>query len=588
MQDKIEQNFLSRVRVPGRYIGGEVNQVVKAPEAVEVRLALCFPDIYEIGMSNTAMSILYEIVNNLDWAAAERAFAPWIDAEEILRQEDIGLFTLETKSPLSQADVIGFSVTTELCHTNILNMLDLAGLEVRSNNRSESCPLVIAGGQIANCCESLAEFIDVFIIGEAEEAIVELLEVVRQAKADNISRKSMLIDIAKRFEWAYVPSLYEFEYNGERITSFKPLIDGLRVRFENAVVSDFENALIPAKPLVPFTEAVHERVSIEIMRGCPGRCRFCQASFSRRPLRYRSVDRIVEAAKQAYLATGFETVSLLSLSTADYPWLEELVDKLRAYFDDKKVGISLPSLKVDKQLELMPRLASSVRKSGLTIAVEAASEKLREMINKPISNENLFKAVVEAYKAGFQRVKLYFMVGFPGESEADISDIVDLAYKVANLSKEVNGRNASVTAAVSWLVPKPHTPFQWYGQQSSEYFAKVTRIILDRKRELGIKCVQFKFHEIDRSEVEAAIGRADRRVCDVIEALWRRGARFDLWNECFDYKLWVDTFNEYGISLADLAQKSYEPSDILPWQHLGGLDTAYLQRHYDKANDCLL
>lgn len=583
----IEKKLLPNVRVPGRYIGGEINQVVKSSDGLEIRMGLCFPDIYEIAMSNNALGLLYDIVNRLPWACAERVFAPWTDAEEVMRGQGIPLFSLETKSAASHFDVLGFSVTTELCHTNILNMLDLAGLEVRSKNRADKGPLIIAGGQVANCCEPLAEFVDVFVIGEAEQALVELLEAVRGAKRSGQGRCDMLADIARRFDWAYVPSLYEFEYEGDKIKAFKPLLEGLRTRFNNAVVEDFENAPVAEKPIVPFTEAVHERVSVEIMRGCPGRCRFCQASFSRRPLRYRSVDRIVDIAVKNYLATGFDTVSLLSLSTADYPWLEELVTKLNAYFVPRQVGISLPSLKVDKQLELMPKMAASVRKSGLTIAVEAASTRLREMINKPISDENLFKAVLQAYRVGFQRVKLYFMVGFPGETQEDIRAIVDLAYKVASLHKEINGRNAEVNAAVSWLVPKPHTPFQWLGQKSADYFKNAISIMVQRKRELGIKCVQLKFHELERSIVEAAVGRGDRRVCAAIEDLWRSGGKFDLWDEHFDYELWCEKFAAHGIDLPQLAARSYDTTDILPWQHLGGLDTEYYLRHYTKACECL-
>ncbi len=587
MKDMILRKLLTNVRVPGRYIGGEINQIVKQEGDVEVRMAICFPDIYEIGMSNTALGILYHIVNKLDWAAAERVFTPWTDAEQVMRENGIPLFSLETKSAAGDFDVLGFSVTTELCHTNILNMLDLAGLEVRSAKRLPTDPLIIAGGQIANCCEPLADFIDVFVIGEAEDAIIELLEAVRAAKKGGVSRRDMLLDIARRFEWAYVPSLYEFEYDGDKIKAFVPKVAGLRTRFENAVVRDFENAPVPDAPIVPFTEAVHERVSVEIMRGCPGRCRFCQASFSRRPLRYRSVDKIVEIAKKNYLATGFDTVSLLSLSTADYPWLEELLTKLNAYFQPRQVGISLPSLKVDKQLELMPKLAASVRKSGLTIAVEAASPRLREMINKPISNEDLFKAISEAYRVGFQRVKLYFMVGFPGETEQDIRDIVDLAYKVASLHKDINGRNAEVNAAVSWLVPKPHTPFQWLGQKDADYFKNAMDIMIGRKRELGIRCVRLKFHELERSTIESALGRGDRRVCTAIEDVWRGGGKFDLWDEHFDYRLWCETFAAHGIDLPTLAARSYDTNDILPWQHLGGLDTEYYLKHYNKACDCL-
>ena len=353
--------------------------------------------------------------------------------------------------------------------------------------------------------------------------------------------------------------------------------------FKNAVVEDFENASVPLEPIVPFVQAVHERVSVEIMRGCPGRCRFCQASFCRRPVRYRSVEKIIDIAKACYHSTGYDTVSLLSLSSADYPELEELVAGLRAYFQDKHVGLSLPSLRVDGQLKLLPKLLTSVRKGGLTIAVEAASEKLRQVINKPLKDEDLFAAVEAAYRAGWQRLKLYFMVGLPGETLEDVKRIVQLSFQLAKLRKEIDGKTGQINITVSWFVPKAHTPFGWLGQKPKSYFEEARQLILDEKRKLRAKFLQFKFHDINRSVLESVIGRGDRRLCDVIEAAWREGAKFDLWDECFDYTHWQKAFEKFGFDIEDLAEREFERDEILPWEHLGGPGRKYLLGHLEKA-----
>ncbi|MHC4156987.1 MAG: radical SAM protein, partial [Planctomycetota bacterium] len=351
LAERVEREFLPFVRRPSRYIGGEINQIKKGLTQCDVTVALCFPDVYEVAMSHTGLAILYDIANGIEGVAAERVFGPWIDAEKLLRDKNIPLFSLESRAALKSFDIIGFSLTNELCYTNVLNMLDLGGLSVRSSLRTESDPLVIAGGGMANCCEPLAEFVDLFVLGEAEEAIVELIQLVRTEKDAGTSKEQILLKAAKEFDWAYVPTFYKFEYDGDRIKSFEPTQPDLPTQFKNAVVEDFENATVPLRPIVPFAQTVHERVTVEIMRGCPGRCRFCQASFCRRPIRYRSVDRIVDIAETCYHATGFDTVSLLSLSTADYPNLEELVSRLHTYFQDKYVGLSLPSLRVDRQLK---------------------------------------------------------------------------------------------------------------------------------------------------------------------------------------------------------------------------------------------
>ncbi len=583
LASQVDRQFLPFVRKPGRYIGGEINQIKKDLSRCELRVALCFPDVYEVGMSYMGLAIIYDILNKTEGVAAERVFAPWVDAEKVLRSKKIPLFSLESKAALKSFDIVGFSLTNELCYTNVLNMLDLAGVNIRSGDRDEKDPLVIAGGGMSNCCEPLAEFIDLFLLGEAEEAVVELIEMVKREKKTGATKKEVLSYAAKQFNWVYVPALYKFEYDGARIKGFEPNSPDLPRQFENVVVEDFENTPAPLAPIVPFTQAVHERVNVEIMRGCPGRCRFCQVSFCRRPVRCRSIEKITRLAKACYHATGFDAVCLSSLSTADYPNLEELVIRLREYFRDKYVGLSLPSLRVDRQLKLLPELVTSVRKGGLTVAVEAASERLRQVINKPLKDKDLFAAAEAAYRAGWQRLKLYFMVGLPGETEEDIKNIVELSFQLAKLRKQIDGKTGQINVTISWLVPKPHTPFGWLAQKPKTYFEQAKQLILDEKRKLHAKFLQFKFHNINRSVLESAIGRGDRRLCNVIEAAWQEGAKFDLWDECFDNTLWQKAFEKFEMDIETAAQRQFDTDEILPWEHLGGPDEKYLLGHLDKA-----
>ena len=583
LAERVGKEFLPFVRRPSRYIGGEINQVKKDLSRCELTIALCFPDVYEVGMSNTGLAILYDILNNLDGIAAERVYAPWIDAEKILREKAIPLFSLESKLALKSFDVVGFSLTNELCYTNVLNVLDLAGINIHSSERSGSDPLIIAGGAMANCCEPVADFIDLFVLGEGEEAIVELIELIRQEKKNGSQKEHILLKAARTFEWVYVPCLYQFEYANSRIEKFVPKCPDLPTQFKNAVTKDFENTAVACTPIVPFAQIVHERVSIEIMRGCPGRCLFCQASFCKRPVRVRSVERIVELAKTCYKATGFDTIGLLSLSTADYPRLEELVASLQEYFKDRQVGISLPSLRVDQQLQLVPKLATSVRKSGLTIAVESASEKVRQIINKPLKDKDLFAAVEAAYKAGWQKLKLYFMVGLPGETEEDIAQIVRLSSDLARLRKRTDRRTGQINITVSWFVPKPHTPLGWLGQKPRGYFENAKQLILAEKRKLSAKYLKFKFHHIDRSILESAIGKGGRRLCSVIETAWQNGARFDLWDECFDYSIWQKAFEKFGFDIEVTAQTQLDIDQTPPWGHLAGPDKEYLLKLFAQA-----
>ncbi|MDI9430965.1 MAG: TIGR03960 family B12-binding radical SAM protein [Planctomycetota bacterium] len=587
LTDRIEREFFPFVRRPARYIGGEVNQIRKDLDGCKLTVALCFPDVYEVAMSNTGLALMVHVLNTLDGVAAERVFAPWVDAEAILREKGLPLFSLESKASLASFDVIGFGLTNELCYTNVLNMLDLAGLPIRSEQRTQDDPLVIAGGGMANCCEPVAEFIDLFVLGEAEEAIVELTNLIIAAKRDGRGKDEILLEAARRFDWAYVPRFYEFAYDDTGITSFQARREELPTRFDNAVVNDFENAPVSTRPIVPFAEAVHERVSVEIMRGCPGRCRFCQASFCRRPIRSRSAEKVFELARASQETTGFDTVSLLSLSSADYPYLEELVARLKGYFEDKRVGLSVPSLRVDQQLHMLPKYFTSVRKSGLTIAVEAAGERLRRIVNKPLKDEDLFAAVEAAYRSGWQKLKLYFMVGLPGETLDDVKAIVDLSDRLARLRKGVDKRIAHLNITISWFVPKPHTPFGWFAQRPREYFEQARSLILDEKQRRRANYLRFKFHDIRRSLLESAIGRGDRRCGRVVEAAWRSGARFDLWDECFEYERWLAAFAEAGMELEAAANKAFEPDRILPWEHLGGPDKEYLLTHYRQTLELL-
>jgi radical SAM family uncharacterized protein len=539
--------------------------------------------VYEVAMSHTGLAIIYDILNGTEHVVAERVFAPWIDAEQIMRTRQIPLFSLESKASLKSFDIIGFALTNELCYTNVLNMLDLGGLEVRSAQRRPDDPLVIAGGGMANCCEPVADFFDAFILGDGEDAAPAFVQHVRFCYQAGLPKEHTLISAARMFEWLYVPALYQPQYRGGTLVSIQALMEDVPVRRENAVVGDFENALVPTRPIVPFVQAVHERVSIEIMRGCPGRCRFCQVSFCKRPIRSRSIDRIVTLADQCVKTTGFDTVGLLSLSSAEYPDLKALIERLHVTFAHRHVGLSVPSLRVDRQLSLLPTLLVHVRKSGLTMAVEAASERLRRIINKPISDEDLLAAVQEAYRAGWHRIKLYFIVGLPGETQEDIRRIVYLAYQIAELKKMVNGRSVRIHVAISWFVPKPHTPFAWFGQRSRDYFQQARDIILDEKRRLHARDCQFKFHHMDRSIIESSIGRGDRRFAEVIERAWRFGARFDLWDECFDADHWHKAFAAVGVDGLAAGARTFDLDQCLPWDHLGGPDKQQLISHFEKA-----
>ena len=581
--ERVSNELLPRVRRPAQYLGGEVNQLVRPGdwERADVRVVIAFPDAYPVGMSHLGCQILYWLCNHTPGVCAERTYCPWIDAEQVMRERKIPLFTWDTRQPVANADILAISLQYELCFTSVLNLLDLAGIPLRAAERTDEHPLVIVGGPQADNPEPMAEFLDLVVIGDGEHAMADILAAYREYKRDGVGRRAMIPLMARRFPWIYAPNLYAASYHADgTLAGFTPTIEGLPTRIERCQTPDFESAPFPTRPLVPWVEAVHDRISIEIMRGCPQLCRFCHAGYTKRPLRLRSVERILEIAEHAYWATGHDEISLLSLSTGDYPQLRELAERVNERFAPRKVNISLPSLRVDRMLQNIPWMANSVRKGGLTIAVEAASDDMRAAIRKKVSDGNLLDGVRAAYQAGWNRVKLYFMAGYPGEREEDIRGIWELSRAVSAERRKLGKGAARVTAAVGWLVPKPFTPLQWMAQPRVEYFHEVQRELVGAARRKR-SAVHLQFHKPERSVLEAVFARGDRRLGPVIYEAWRRGARFDAWDETFDNRIWLKAYQATGIDPDFYAHRERSFAELLPWDHIGlHLKRSYLERSY--------
>lgn len=586
LSQRISEHLLPFVTTPGQYIGGEINQLVHPGDwqRAQVKVAIAFPDAYTIGMSHLGCQIIYWLCNHTPGVCGERVYCPWIDAEKVMRRERIELFTWDTRQPVSQSDILAISLQYEMAYTNILTLLDLAGIPLRSAQRDNSHPLVIGGGPQADAPEPIADFIDLIVVGDGEDAMSALLDAYQEYKQNGVPRRDMIALLAARFEWLYAPMMYDVRYHRDgTIASVRPTRDDLPYPIRRCRTADFENAPFPVRPLVPHVKVVHDRISIEIMRGCPQRCRFCHAGYTKRPIGRRSVDRIIQIAEQAYRATGHDEIGLLSLSTADYPYLPELARRINARFADRKVGISMPSMRVDKMLAHIPWMANQVRKSGLTLAVEAARDDMRAAIRKLVSDGNLLDAVRQAYQAGWNSLKLYFMVGFPGERPEDIDGILDLANKVSRAAIPIRRRPAAVNAAVGWLVPKPHTPFQWAAQPRAEYFHQA-RIRLRQLARSQRGAVRLKMHNVERSILECVFSVGDRRLGTVIETAWKNGARFDGWDECFDHRIWQAAFEQTGIDPDFYAHREKSPDEVLPWFHLrSGNDNPYLRAQYDDT-----
>ena len=584
MQKNIS-TILKSVSKPARYTGGEFGQIIKDKEKIKTRIAFCFPDTYEIGMSNLGMKILYGALNELDYVWCERCFAPWPDMEEKMRKNGIGLFTLESKDEIKDFDIMAISMQYELCYTTAINMIDLAGLNVWASERDESDPIILGGGPCAYNAEPVAEFFDIFSIGEGEEALVELAELYTKMKQDGTYTKSAFLREASHLEGFYVPSLYDVEYNEDgTISKFEPKYDDVPKKVVKRIVNDLNTSYFPLKPVMPYIETVHDRIMLETFRGCIRGCRFCQAGMVYRPVREKSAEVLNAQAQAIYKNTGYNEISLTSLSISDYSCLHEATDLLLDWTDKKKINLSLPSLRADSFTRELMRKISGVRSSGLTFAPEAGTQRLRDAINKNLYEKDLLNAVHLAFEGGKSQVKLYFMNGLPTETYEDIEGISTLASLVVDEYYKTEGRPrrpVSVTVSVSCFVPKPHTPFQWEGQDSLESL-RDKQIFLAEK--ITDHKIRYNWHEAKVSRLEAVFSKGNRRLSKAIYEAQRRGMRFDAWDEYFSYENWLDVFDSVGIDMDFYATRKMGYDEILPWDVIDiGVSKSFLISENKKA-----
>ena len=564
--------ILLKVQKPGRYVGGEYNRVVKSWEDTPLKVALVFPDIYDIGVSNVGLKILYDQINQRPDALAERAYAPWVDMEAEMRRAGIPLYSLETYHPLAAFDLIGFSLPYETLYTNTLNLLDLAGLPLRSADRDERHPLIIAGGHATTNPEPMHAFIDAFAIGEGEEIIHDILNMLRRSKEQGWSRLELLRHLTQ-IPGLYVPRFYEVAYFEDgTVREIRPTLPEAPKVITKRIVAKLPPP--PTRFIVPNVETVHNRVSVEIMRGCTRGCRFCHAGMIVRPVRERRVEEIVQAAEDALQQTGFEELALLSLSSSDYSRIVELVEAISQRFHDRNLTISLPSLRIETvSVDLTEKLKQH-RSTGFTLAPEAASERMRRIINKYIPDEQILQTVREIYRRGWTTIKLYFMIGHPSETLEDVQAIADLCQRVLAEGRKVLGMKAKVHAGVSTFVPKPHTPFQWASCDTIEQILAKQDLL---KRSLRDRNIKLSWNEPQETLLEAWLSRGDRRLAEVIESAWRRGARFDAWGEQRNFQAWMEAFAEHGLDPAFYTHRPRRADEVFPWDHISvGVRKSYL------------
>ncbi len=573
--DKRLERILPKVQKPARYTGGEYNQIMKDRAKVDLRLAFCFPDTYEIGMSNLGMKILYHTMNSLEYVWCERVFAPWSDMYEEMKRNSIPLYALESGDPLSEFDVLAFSVGYEMAYTTVLDMLDMAGLPVRSADRKELLPIVFAGGSAGVNPEPMAPFMDLFVIGEGEEMNNELLELLHTAKLEEWSKEQFL-KTAAQIEGVYVPSFYDITYNEDGTVEQISAHDGAPAKVTKRIVRDLDAAPFPTNPIVPSTEVVQDRVNLELFRGCIRGCRFCQAGHIYRPIRAKKPETLIRQGIETLKNTGYEELTLLSLSSSDYQQLQEACDGLLEYCEERSISISLPSLRADNfSMELMDRL-QRVRKSGLTFAVEGGSQRLRDAINKNVTEEDLLNTCRIAFEGGWNSVKLYYMLGLPTETDEDIVGIAEMADRVLHCWRQYaknKARGVRITISTSCFIPKPHSPFQWEAQISPEEYLRRVNLL---RASITARNVVYNWHDAETSLIEAVLSRGDRKVADVIESVWRDGGRLEAWSDFFSLERWMDAFSVHGLYPAFYAQRERKAEEILPWDMI---NTGVTKRH---------
>lgn len=584
-QEKIEA-LLEKVQKAPRYTGGEMNSVMKPWDAASLHFAFCFPDTYEVGMSHLGMKILYGAINTQPDMLCERFFMPWVDMKALMEQEQVPLFSMESRRALNEFDVVGFTLQYEMSYTNVLAMLELGGIPLLREERAEEMPIIVAGGPCAFNPEPLADFIDAFMVGDGEEQIIELNRVIMEGRRTGASR----MDILKRLagvRGVYVPALYDVTYHADgTIASMKPNCVEAPEKVLKAIITDLDTAYYPKEIPVPYTEIIHDRIMLEIMRGCTRGCRFCQAGMLYRPVRERSLEHLVELAESLEKSTGYDEISLSSLSSGDYTCLAELIRELIRRLNEKRVSISLPSLRLDSILKDALAETQKERKTSLTFAPEAGTQRLRDVINKGVTEEDLISKVKDAFEGGWSSVKLYFMMGLPTETDEDLDGIADLARKVVAeyfaVPKAQRAKGLRVTCSASVFVPKPFTPFQWEPQDTQEVVREKQQHVRDAFKQ--IKGANFNYHESDLSYLEACFARGDRRMGKVMLAAYRKGCVLDGWSECFKYDAWREAFAETGIDPAFYAHRRREKDEILPWDHIDcGVTKEFLWREKEKA-----
>jgi len=580
---ELKQRILPMVQKPARYTGGEYNEIKKNPEDVRVRIAFCFPDTYEIGMSNLGMRILYGVMNQMEGVWCERVFAPWADMEAQMRKHDLPLWALESQDAVRDFDMIAFTIGYEMAYSNILNMLDLAGIPMRSKDRDGLKNIVFAGGVCAFNPEPLADFVDFFSLGEGEDITVEIVSLYDRAKAEGWSKDAFLQAVSE-IEGVYVPSFYRHEYNADGILSAIVPMNGAPERITKRIVENLDEAYFPTKMIVPSTEIVHDRANLEVFRGCIRGCRFCQAGFSCRPVRKKSPEVLYRQALETMEDSGNNEITLSSLSTSDYRGLKELTDELIPYCAANKINLSVPSLRADNfSRELMEKL-QTVRKSGLTFAPEAGTQRLRDVINKNLTEEEILNTCIQAFQGGWSTVKLYFMLGLPTETDEDVLGIADLVYKIICAWKEhgtAKKRGLQIHVATAFFVPKPHTPFQWEKQISPQEYLRRCKLL---KSHFYSKSIKYDYHSPDLSRLEAVFARGDRRLGSVIETAVKSGARLDGWDEHFNYAKWYDAFRKCGIEEEFYTTRGFGEEEILPWDTIDvGVTKRFLQLERRRA-----